>query len=199
MKITYAWNPEYVSPDYWNLRTPLYIGMPKFFLFYQNLNDKKLRVFLKALKGRILDAGCGRGRLTAYSDVGIDFSREMLKSTKTKHKHKMLVRASILCLPFKDETFSASFSIDVLLHISPENRKSALKELGRVSANPYIFLAEHRTIAVFFLELIRIQLPKFLGLFFPYISVLLAFPIDRLRKLKIESNSQILKKLTNCY
>lgn len=196
MKIRYAWNPDYVSPNYWNLRTPLHIGMPKFFLLYQNLNDNKLRIFLKTLKGRILDAGCGEGRFTGYADVGIDFSRGMLKRTKNKHKQRMLVLASILYLPFKNRTFSASFSIDVLLHISPDKRKAALKELNRVAINPYIFLAEHRTISVFILYLIGICLPKFLVKFFPYISVIIAFPVDRIRKLKIESNSQILQKLT---
>jgi len=65
MKITYAWNPEYATPEHWDLRTPLHLGMPKFFLVYQDLNDKKLRVFLRKLKGRILDAGCGEGRFSA--------------------------------------------------------------------------------------------------------------------------------------
>jgi len=57
MKITYGWNPEYVNAEYWNFRTPLHLGMPKFFLVYQNLNDKKSRVFIRTLEGRILDAG----------------------------------------------------------------------------------------------------------------------------------------------
>jgi hypothetical protein len=59
MRIKYCWNPEYPNPDHWDARTPLYLGMPKFFVLYQDLNDRKLRVFLKRLKGKILDAGCG--------------------------------------------------------------------------------------------------------------------------------------------
>lgn len=195
MKITYGWNPEYVNPEHWNSRTPLHLGMPKFFLVYQNLNDKKVRVFLRTLKGRILDAGCGDGRFTAYSDVGVDFSRGMLKRAEARHKGKALVRASMLCLPFKGKTFSAAFSVDVLLHISPEKRKCALKELDRVAGNSYIFLAEHRTITPFILESFRTIHLKLFWLIFPYVCVLLAFPLDRLRKLKIESTSQILEKL----
>ena len=74
-------------------------------------NDKKLRVFLRMLKGTILDAGCGEGRFTAYSDVGVDFSRGMLKRAKARHKGKILVRASILRLPFKEKTFSAALFV----------------------------------------------------------------------------------------
>jgi SAM-dependent methyltransferase len=195
MKITYGWNPEYVTPEHWNLRTPLHVGMPKFFLIYQNLNDKKLRVFLRKLKGRILDAGCGEGRFIAYADVGVDFSRGMLKRAGTRHKGKELIRASILCLPFKDKTFSAAFSVDVLLHISPEKRKHALKELERVAGNSYIFLAEHRTTTPFILEPFRTVSLKLFWLLFSYICVLLAFPLDRLRKLQIDSTLQLLEKL----
>jgi SAM-dependent methyltransferase len=196
MKITYGWNPEYVNPEHWNFRTPLYLGMPKLFLVYQNLNDKKLKVFLRKLKGRILDAGCGEGRFIAYSDVGVDFSRGMLKRAEKRHKGKALIRASILYLPFKDKTFSAAFSVDVLLHISPEKRKHALKEIERVAGNSYIFLAEHRTTTPFILEPFRGIGLKLFWLIFPYVCILLAFPLDRLRQLKIDSASQLLEKLS---
>jgi SAM-dependent methyltransferase len=196
MKITYGWNPEYVNPEHWNFRTPLYLGMPKLFLVYQNLNDKKLKVFLRKLKGRILDAGCGEGRFIAYSDVGVDFSRGMLKRAEKRHKGKSLIRASILYLPFKDKTFSAAFSVDVLLHISPEKRKHALKEIERVAGNSYIFLAEHRTTTPFILEPFRGIGLKLFWLIFPYVCILLAFPLDRLRQLKIDSASQLLEKLS---
>jgi ubiquinone/menaquinone biosynthesis C-methylase UbiE len=150
---------------------------------YQNLNDKKLRVYLKDLKGRILDAGCGEGRFIDYADVGVDFSRGMLKRAKRRHSGKDLIRASILCLPFRDKVFSAAFSIDVLLHISPEKRIHALKEMKRVADNFHIFLAEHRTTTPFILEPFITIRKKLFWLIFPYICVFFAFPLDRLRKL----------------
>jgi len=54
----------------------------KNFQLYQDLNDKKLRVFLKKLRGKVLDAGCGDGRFIEYADVGVDFSRGMLNRAK---------------------------------------------------------------------------------------------------------------------
>ena len=66
--------------------------MPKFFLLYQDLNDKKLRVFLRKLKGKILDAGCGDGRFIAYADVGVDFSKGMLKKARSRYRYKDFVR-----------------------------------------------------------------------------------------------------------
>jgi ubiquinone/menaquinone biosynthesis C-methylase UbiE len=163
---------------------------------YQDLNDKKLRVFLKRLKGRILDAGCGEGRFIDYADVGIDFSRGMLKRAERRHKGKSLIRASILCFPLRDKAFSAAFSVDVLLHISPEKRICALKELQRVADNFHIFLAEQRTTTPFILEPFRKFRRKLFWLIFPYVCVFLAFPFDRLRKLQMpDSASQILGKL----
>jgi SAM-dependent methyltransferase len=88
VKVKYGWYLEYPNPSYWKNRTPLYIGMPKFFLLYQDLDDKKLRVFFKKLRGKVLDAGCGDGRFIEYADVGVDFSRGMLTRAKKRHPHK---------------------------------------------------------------------------------------------------------------
>jgi SAM-dependent methyltransferase len=62
----------------------------KNFQLYQDLNDKKLRVFLKKLRGKVLDAGCGDGRFIEYADVGVDFSRGMLnRAKKTSPSEKL--------------------------------------------------------------------------------------------------------------
>jgi len=196
MRIKYSWNSEYPNPNHWNTRTPLHSGMPRFFHLYQDLNDKKLRVFLKRLRGKILDAGCGSGRFITYADVGVDFSKGMLKRAKNLYQDRNFVRASILHLPFKDKVFSTAFTVDVLLHVQPEKRKDALKELNRVADYSYNFLGEHRTITPFILELFRNNSIKQLWRIIPYVTVFFAFPFDRLKRLKIDSASQVLKKLT---
>ena len=195
MKVKYGWSSEYPNPEHWDSRTPLYLGMPKFFRLYQNLNDKKLRFFLNKLRGKILDAGCGDGRFIAYADVGVDFSKGMLKRARSRHQDRDFVRTSILHLPFKDKAFSVAFTVDVLLHIQPEKRKDALKEVDRVADYSYNFLAEHRTVIPFIFELFRTISLKPLWLIIPYIAVVFAFPFDRLRKLKIDSAYQVLRKL----
>ena len=154
----------------------------------------KLKVFLKNLKGKILDAGCGNGKFLSYADVGIDFSKGMLQRAKSRQQAKSLVLASIIHLPFKDKAFSAAFTVDILLHIEPNRRKDVINELNRVANNSYNFLVEHRTITPFILQLLktlRLKPQRWL----PYITLLLAFPFDRLRKLKIDSSSHVLRKL----
>ena len=197
MKIKYGWHDDYDKPTYWDARTPLHKGMPKFFHLYQDLNDKKAKASLKKLKGKILDAGCGDGRFVTYADVGVDFSRGMLKGAKSRHQDRIFVQASILHLPFKDKAFSAAFTVDVLLHIPRDKRKNALEEMDRVADNSYSFLAEHRTIIPFIFEPLRnIPFKQLLWRIIPYIAVFFAFPFDRLRKLEIDSASEVLRKST---
>lgn len=170
--------------------------MPKFFRLYQDLNDRKLRVFLKNLKGKILDVGCGDGRFIAYADVGVDFSKGMLKRAKRRYPHRNFVCASILHIPFKDKAFSRAYTIDVLLHIHPNKRNMALKEVARVADISYNFLGEQRTTIPFILETLRTIPFMPLWLIIPYVVVFFSFPFDRLKKLEIEPISQTLVKLS---
>jgi len=200
LRVKYGWDLQYPDAGYWDSRTPLHMGMPRFFHFYQDLNDKKLRIFLtkeRKKKDRILDAGCGEGRFVAYADVGVDFSKGMLQRAKRRHQDGSFVRASLLHLPFGDKAFSTAFTVDVLLHIPPKKRKDASRELNRVSDNCYHFLAEHRTVTPFIFELFKTLPSKLFGRLIPYITVFFAFQFDRLRKLEIDSEPEVLKKLAS--
>ena len=106
MKPEYQWLSEYDKPKYWSTFSPIYFQtIPFLFGFYFNLNDNKLRNFLKKQKGKTLDLGCGNGRFLDYADIGVDFSREMLK--RAKRTKKQVILASILNLPFKDKSVAA--------------------------------------------------------------------------------------------
>lgn len=50
---------QYVSPEFWNTRTSLYMGMQKFFHLYVDLKDSKLRTF-PSKKRACADSGCGK-------------------------------------------------------------------------------------------------------------------------------------------
>lgn len=179
-----GWIPEYADPTYWSSRTPLWLGMPKFVNLYLDLNDNKLRRFLKAQKGKVLDAGCGDGRFVRYADVGVDFSRGMLR--RAKIKTKFLVRASVLHLPFKDGCFDVAFMVDVSLHIEPSQRKRCFQELSRVAVTYYDFLAENRSVFPYvFVSLMNLNFKSRTILPLLALAFILSFYFDRIRKLRI--------------
>lgn len=182
MKPEYRWLAEYDKPDYWSNFSPIYFqSLPFLFGFYFNLNDNKLRKFLKSQKGKTLDLGCGNGRFLAYADLGVDFSKEMLRRAKRNGKHVVL--ASILHLPFKDKSFDTAFMADTSIIIKSTERKEAYNEAKRVAKSFYDFLAEDRTFMPFLLSIFQgIALPIKLT---AYLALLLSFPIDRVRKLVI--------------
>lgn len=180
----YGWNDRYGCPSYWDNRTVLHLGMPRYFRFYQNINDIKLRRFFSGLRGLVLDAGCGEGRFMAYADVGVDFSAGMLKRAKARCRGRQFVRASVACLPFRTGVFSNVFSVDVMLHVPAGRQGEAQREMRRVAENVYVYLPEHRTVSPFLLSLFSKAggwLPRRLV---PLLVVLLAFPVDRAQGLK---------------
>jgi len=84
----------------------------------------------------ILDAGCGTGAvLKALGDrlrtAGIDFSVEAIRFCRIRG----LVRtaaASVVALPFPNESFDVVISCDVLCNRSIRDKGAALCEMGRV-------------------------------------------------------------------
>lgn len=90
---------------------------------------------------RVLDLGCGNGRLySALKDknvryVGIDSSAKLIEIAKTKYQGENLkfLVVEALSLPFSENSFDKVFSIAVLHHIpSDEFRLEFLKEAGRI-------------------------------------------------------------------
>jgi SAM-dependent methyltransferase len=85
---------------------------------------------------RILDAGCGTGAnvrfLRRYGRVvGIDLAAEAL-TLGCRRVSGVLVRGSVLALPFADATFDLVTSFDVLYHQAVPDEGPALRETGRV-------------------------------------------------------------------
>lgn len=88
---------------------------------------------------RVLDAGCGNGRLLdllkdkKIDYIGIDFSDKLVELAKKKYPDDKFLNADTLNLPFSDNNFDKVFSIAVLHTIpSVELREKALLELKRV-------------------------------------------------------------------
>jgi hypothetical protein len=102
----------------------------------------------------------------------------MLLRLKRVFPKKTLVRASLLALPFKRDCFDCAFSIDVFIHIRPEERFLAQSELQRVSNKWYVFFLDRsvfsRILSVF----------KYKGKFALYaymlLALVIAFAADRM-------------------
>jgi N-acetylglucosaminyldiphosphoundecaprenol N-acetyl-beta-D-mannosaminyltransferase len=100
---------------------------------------------------RVLDVGCGNGRLLRYLKdksfskyVGVDNSKGLLTCARDQHKGDSIAfrEADMLNLPMKSGAYDAVFSIASLHHIpSRELQLKALSELSRVvSKDGYLFL-----------------------------------------------------------
>lgn len=88
---------------------------------------------------KILDVGCGNGRLLELlkdkkiSYTGVDVSEKLIEVAKKKYPQNNFLVADNLNLPFLDNNFDKVFSVAVLHTIpSDELRKKAVAELKRV-------------------------------------------------------------------
>lgn len=88
---------------------------------------------------RILDAGCGTGAaLTSYladygQVTGFDFAQAALRFCRQRGASR-LTRASIMHIPFADQSFDLATSFDVLSELAIVDDLPALCELRRVLA-----------------------------------------------------------------
>ena len=86
--------------------------------------------------GRVLDAGCGTGRVLAalparYDRVGIDVNPDVVELAQRQPGIDVRV-ASLEALPFDDDAFDAALSLDVISDARVSDPHAALRELRRV-------------------------------------------------------------------
>jgi len=109
----------------------------------QNLIWPEIDYFMKYAKDgqKILDLGCGNGRLLNYfaekniSYTGLDNSEELIKSARQLHPKQSdnFIVADMFLLPFEDETFDVIFCLASFHHLPNEKlRLQALREMKRV-------------------------------------------------------------------
>ena len=108
--------------------------------WYQGLHDqakKALERCRQAVPGpfRLLDAGCGTGRMLELAGgdatVGLDLSGTAL-SLARRRTARPLARASVAAVPFRDASFDAVLSLDVLANLPGDGPARALADFRRV-------------------------------------------------------------------
>ncbi|MDP3964703.1 MAG: methyltransferase domain-containing protein [bacterium] len=92
---------------------------------------------------RILDAGCGNGRITKILDgvkveyLGIDASSRLIENARKLFPRFRFEVGEVLHMPFPDGSFDCVFSIAVIHQIpSRELRLQAIREMHRVLKSP---------------------------------------------------------------
>src|SRR5262249_11960126 len=100
--------------------------------------SKFIHFFVKEYLGnanRILDVGCGIGNYIYLIDnkatFGIDLEREPLKIAKKYCVKADFAVASVLNLPFRDETFDSISMLEVIEHLPAGSERQALTEVRR--------------------------------------------------------------------
>jgi ubiquinone/menaquinone biosynthesis C-methylase UbiE len=84
----------------------------------------------------VLDAGCGTGYFLkkieeSYDTFGIDFSKLAIKFASLRNLSRIAC-ASVENIPFKDASFDAVTSADVLYHKNVSDDQKALREFHRI-------------------------------------------------------------------
>ncbi|UHO38915.1 methyltransferase domain-containing protein [Chryseobacterium capnotolerans] len=99
---------------------------------YGKYIDQQERAFLTSFfkdkkYTKVLDLGCGTGRLLNFATHGTDFSENMLNVSRQKHSDKILAVGEISAIPFHEE-FDCIFCFHVIMHQNQEETKAFLNE-----------------------------------------------------------------------
>lgn len=134
---------------------------------YETISGRRVDAFHKSIldksfhsENKILDLGCGTGRLLYHfhnkdKDLyGIDFSENMLSFAKKRFTNLTnkpnLIHGSILDLPYKDNFFDGVYSI-LVLNLVPDFNL-AIREVSRVLKPGGLFLFNvPNLLSIFFL------------------------------------------------
>ncbi|PQA95542.1 SAM-dependent methyltransferase [Chryseobacterium shigense] len=99
---------------------------------YGRYIDEQENVFLHSFfkdknYSKVLDLGCGTGRLLKFASHGTDFSEKMLRIAKEKNPGKLTAVGEISKIPF-DVVFDCIFCFHVIMHQTKEETIKFLDE-----------------------------------------------------------------------
>jgi len=111
--------------------------------------DQQERRFLSSFfnhkkYSKILDLGCGTGRLLNFATHGTDFSDKMLAIARQKHPEKIMAKGEISEIPFKN-LFDCIFCFHVIMHQNKQETISFLNECYRKLTHNGILIFDYPT------------------------------------------------------
>lgn len=91
---------------------------------------------------RVLDAGCGAGRMVTYLQsalprlevTGVDLSEEMIALAQKAHPTARFVQADLADIPFDAEQFDAVLAWYSIIHLAPAQLRDVVTEFARLLA-----------------------------------------------------------------
>ncbi|WP_375397650.1 class I SAM-dependent methyltransferase [uncultured Sphingomonas sp.] len=91
---------------------------------------------------RILDIGCGTGRLTDFASHGCDISAQSVRLASLRHPGKSFAVADATALPYPDASFDAAQCFHLLMHLDRATVATLLVEAARVLAPGGTFVVD---------------------------------------------------------
>ena len=120
----------------WDLSEFYQTGLQRIQQLHREVREHRIQY------GKVLDFGCGPGRLTqalavrSTSVVGVDISSSMIEKAKAYNKYPEKVNYFVNSTPalpdFETDTFDLVFSYITLQHIEPQYSTAYVKEFFRI-------------------------------------------------------------------
>jgi ubiquinone/menaquinone biosynthesis C-methylase UbiE len=101
-----------------------------------------LNRFLPKNAEKILDLGCGTGRLTHFATDAIDQSAEMVAIAQAKNLSKNVKIGDALQLDFLENSFDGVFCFHVLMHLSESDVTQLFAETHRILKPNGVFIVD---------------------------------------------------------
>ncbi|WP_223606456.1 class I SAM-dependent methyltransferase [Chryseobacterium sp. OSA05B] len=116
---------------------------------YGKYIDRQEKSFLNSFfidknYAKVLDLGCGTGRLLEFATHGVDFSEKMLGIASKKHPDKITAVGEISKIPF-DITFDCIFCFHVIMHQTKQETENFLHECFQKLNNQGILIFDYPT------------------------------------------------------
>jgi SAM-dependent methyltransferase len=101
----------------------------------------------------VADLGCGPGHVAAYlaalgiSTIGIDISPAMVEVGKRRYPDVSFRVGSLLALPATDGELAGAVALYSIIHLKPEDRPQAYREMSRaIRPGGWLLLAFHTSL-----------------------------------------------------